>query len=73
MGNYSQLLSPKMAQQFADRAKAGDFAATLGSEIYLWFQGNQEICLIGLDCPTGHITKLSSEAMKRRKAELKVA
>jgi hypothetical protein len=62
-------LPPKMTQQFADRAKRGDYHHKLGDNIFLWLQGHQEICLIGLDYPTGHIKKLSTRELEEKKRQ----
>ena len=64
-------LPPKMTLQFAERAKRGEADNYLGDDIYEFFQGNQVVCLIGLDNPTGHIQKVSAEEMKRRREQAK--
>ena len=58
-------LPPKMAAQFAERARRGEADAHIGYNIYEFYQGNQVICVIGLDHPTGHIKKVTANEMKR--------
>lgn len=65
--NRSMLLPPKMTKTFADRARNGDFEYHIGAGIYIWFQGNQKITLIGLDASTGTITKLTSAEVEQDK------
>jgi hypothetical protein len=62
-------LPPKMTLQFAERAKRGEYDNYVGSNIYEFFQGNQVICIIGLSHPVGHIQKVSTQEMARRKSE----
>ena len=69
MGMNVYPLPPKMTAQFAERAKRGDYHSKIGSDIFLWLQGNQEICVIGLDCPTGHIKKLSQKEAGTKRIE----
>lgn len=58
-------LAPKMALQFAERARRGEADNEVGSNIYEFFQGNQVVCVIGLDRPTGHILKVTTSEMAR--------
>ncbi len=64
-------LPPKMTLQFAERAKRGEADNNVGCGIYEFYQGNQVVCIIGLDHPTGHIKKVSSSEMLdlRKKAK----
>lgn len=64
----TQLLPPKMLAQYIERAKNGDYEYKLKGDIYLWFSGNQEICVIG-GC-TGHVTKYTTKQTADKKAEL---
>ena len=56
-----------MAFQFAERARRGEADNEVGCDIYEFFQGNQVICIIGLHHPTGHIEKLTTKDMERRR------
>jgi len=58
-------IAPKMMLQFAERARRGEADNHVGSNIYEFYQGNQVICIIGLDHPAGHIRKVSTDEMKR--------
>lgn len=60
------LLPPKMAQQFADRAKRGE-GKHLGS-IVEFYHGRQRITLVCLDPPQGHIYRMSDAEMKAHAA-----
>lgn len=72
MSNSIQDLPPKMAKQFADKAKKGE--ADYDTEgMWLFYQefNHSEICLLGLDPPIGHLRKMSkieweSRSIKRR-------
>lgn len=64
------MLPPKMTLQFAERARRGEADVHVGCDIYEFYQGNQIICIIGLDHPTGHIKKVSETEMKRLRAAL---
>lgn len=61
-------LPPKMAAQYAERAKRMDGCVSVGSEFYEWAQGNNVICLINIDPPMGHFGKDA-----RRAAEIRAA
>lgn len=63
-----QGLPPKMAQQFADRAKRGE-GIHVGRQCYDFYQGNTRISLVSLDPPIGHITKLTTKELERELAE----
>lgn len=66
-GKSIQNLPPKMAAQFAERAKRGE-GKYIGSQCYDFIQGNTRISLVSLDPPIGHIQKLTqAEADKERK------
>jgi hypothetical protein len=65
-------LPPKMAVQYAERAKRKDGCVRVGSEFYEWAQGNNAICLIHLDPPMGHFGKDARRAAEIR-AELEAA
>jgi hypothetical protein len=62
-----QSLPPKMAQQFADRAKRGE-ADYVVDNIYDFYQGANRITLVCLDPPIGHIIKETPDQVKRRKS-----
>ena len=62
-------LPPKMAQQFADRAKRMDGCVTVGTSIYEFAQGSTVICLLSLEPPFGHSGKDARRADEIR-AEL---
>lgn len=68
MGNSAQMLPPKMAQQFAELAKDGKADKVLGGNLYLFWRGTQEICLVSLDPPQGHVSKLTAQEMKDAKS-----
>jgi hypothetical protein len=63
-------LPPKMTQEYASRAALGDYQYHLGSDVYVWFVGNQKVCVIGLVNPTGHIEKMTSRRVEQEKASL---
>lgn len=65
-----QSLPPKMTQQYAERARRGDYEYKLATDIFIWFSGNQEITLIGLDCPTGHVKKHTTAGTRSAKEQL---
>lgn len=53
-------LPPKMAQQYADRAKRMDGCVRIGdrhSDMFEFAQGSTVICLVHLDPPMGHFGK----------------
>jgi hypothetical protein len=56
-----QTLPPKMAAQFAARARLMDGCVTIGtgggSPIYEWAQGSSVVTLIHTDPPMGHVGK----------------
>ena len=58
MGSSAQLLPPKMAAQFAGRAKKGEANISTGNT-YTFYQGHQEVVLVSLDPPSGYVRKLS--------------
>lgn len=62
---YTSQVAPKMLLQFAERALRGEADNNLGGGVYEFYQGNQVVCVIGLDNPTGHIRKVTTEEMKR--------
>ena len=62
-------LPPKMAAQYADRARRGDGCVRFGDVAWEWAQGTTVVCLISLDPPMGHFGKDSSRADEIR-AEL---
>lgn len=59
-------LPPKMALQFAERAKAMDGCVSIGSGMYEWAQGNTVVCLISVDPPIGHSGKDAHRAEQIR-------
>lgn len=58
IGNTAQVLPPKMAAQFAQLAKDGK-ADNQTSSTYVFYRGNQEICLVTLNPPSGYVAKRS--------------
>jgi hypothetical protein len=64
----AQILPPKMALQYAERARNGEADHTLSGDIYEFYLGNQVICIIGLDNPTGHVRKVTTQEMQRLRA-----
>lgn len=69
----AQILPPKMAAQFAERARLGEADRSLGSGCYEFYQPklNQVIALVGLDPPTGHVRKVTTAEMQRLIKEAK--
>ncbi len=64
------MLPPKMAQQYADRAKIMDRCVKIGKDgaIYEFADfGSTVICLVGLDPPQGHSGKDATRADEIRK------
>ncbi len=55
--NTAQLLPPKMAAQYAQLAKDGKADKVLSGSIYIFYRGNQEICIVTLDPPFGTVSK----------------
>lgn len=53
-----QLLPPKMAQEYANKAKNGE-GVKLSSSCFEFLVGRQEVCLVSIDPPIGHVRKLS--------------
>jgi hypothetical protein len=51
-------LPPKMAAQYANRAKAGE-GKSLGHGVYVFQNGREEITLVSLDPPSGHYVRRS--------------
>jgi len=67
-------IAPKMLLQFAERARRGEADNYVGSNIHEFYQGNQVVCIIGIDHPVGHIRKVSTDEMKRlRETAVKAA
>ena len=64
----AQILPPKMTTQYADRARRGEADADHGGGVYEFYLGNQVICIIGLDHPTGHVRKVSTAEMQHLRA-----
>ena len=64
-------IPPKMLQQFADKAKAGnaDYIHYSDEKPAFWliYAGRQEICLLSLDPPCGHGKLQSAAEIKARK------
>lgn len=61
MRSNPQTLPPRMAAQFAERAKRGEATRVLGQDIfepaswiYAFENGREEITLVSLDPPMGH-------------------
>lgn len=71
MGSSAQLLPPKMAALFAERAKRGEADESTGS-IYIFYQGRQQICLVSLDPPQGHVSRLSASEFQIIEAKRKI-
>lgn len=65
-----QALPPKMTLQYAERARRGDYEFKIGKDIFIWFVGNQQVCVIGLNVPTGHIKKMSAKEVEMEKRSL---
>lgn len=63
-----QQLPPKMAQQFADRARRGE-GRRIEGEIYNFHQGNNVISLVSLNPPIGHVRRNPKLAKELRDAE----
>lgn len=53
-----QPLPPKMAQKFADRAKSGE-GENIGSGCVRFKEGREEITLLSIDPPIGHMIRVS--------------
>lgn len=68
MAHGIQQLPPKMAQQFADRAKRGE-GRHIGAQCYQFHQGSNVIALVSLDPPQGHIKRDPRLAQELRDAE----
>lgn len=68
MAHGIQQLPPKMAQQFADRAKRGE-GRHISGEIYEFHQGNNVISLVSLNPPIGHVRRDPQLAKELRDAE----
>jgi hypothetical protein len=66
----SMLLPPKMCAQYAERARNNDFEFHLSPDIYVWFNGNQKVVVIGLDKPKGHIVQLTASLVEIEKKSL---
>jgi len=64
----AQLLPPKMALQYAERARKGEADRDHGGGVYEFYLGNQVICIIGPDHPTGHTRKVTTAEMQRLRA-----
>jgi hypothetical protein len=60
-------LPPKMAAQFADRARRMDGCVRVGNVAYEFAQGSTVICLIHLDPPIGHFGKDATRAEQIRR------
>jgi hypothetical protein len=60
----AMMLPPKMAMHYAELAKAGKADEVIDCKIYIFRpkgQPSQEICLVTLDPPQGHISKRRSK------------
>lgn len=52
-----QLLPPKMAAQWAEKALAGKADVWLKPSTYIFYQGRNNIVLVSLSPPSGHLER----------------
>jgi hypothetical protein len=64
----AQLLPPKMTLQYAERARRGEADRDHGGGVFEFYVGNQVICIIGPDHPTGHVRKVTTKEMQQLRA-----
>lgn len=64
-----QSLPPKMAAEFASKAREGKADLQLGNSCYIFYQGRNEICLVSIKegKEQGHITRNSAVEVANRK------
>lgn len=65
-------IAPKMAEQYAEKARRGEAHNYIGSNIAEFYIGNQAITLVSFRRPgsaQGHVSKVSTSEMTRLKEQ----
>lgn len=68
--NTAMKLPPKMCAQYTERARNNDYEFHLKPDIYVWFNGNQKVVVIGLKNSSGHVVKLTTAEVEHEKLAL---